>query len=59
MTCPQNCDFVLMEVGIKDESAWCGMTAVLVGGVLAVQSVAVAGRFDNLSFHLIRCKCTN
>ena len=29
-----------MEVGIKDEFAWCGMTAVLVGGVLSYQFVS-------------------
>jgi hypothetical protein len=28
MTCSQNCDFVRMEVGSKNESAWCGMIEV-------------------------------
>jgi hypothetical protein len=25
MTCSQNCDFVRIDAGTKDESAWCGM----------------------------------
>ncbi len=30
MTCSQNWDFVRMEAGSKDESAWCGMMVVCV-----------------------------
>ncbi len=29
MTCSQNCDFVRMEVGSKDDCAWCGMMALV------------------------------
>jgi hypothetical protein len=37
MTCPQNCDFVRMDAGTKDEPAWCGMMAKL-GGELSRRS---------------------